>query len=83
MKSKQLSRTDFLARERTSLANERTFLAYFRTALSLLILGAAVIHFAPNPDIMLFGIFASAAGITTLLFGLWRFTKSRTRIHRR
>jgi putative membrane protein len=79
-RGKPISRTDFLARERTSLANERTFLAYLRTALSLLILGVALIHFSPDPDITLFGVFASAAGIIALAFGAWRFMKKHTRI---
>ncbi|OGG79734.1 hypothetical protein A3A39_04370 [Candidatus Kaiserbacteria bacterium RIFCSPLOWO2_01_FULL_54_13] len=78
----KINRTDFLARERTALANERTFLAYVRTALSLLILGAVLIHFSQNPNVVLFGVFASAAGIVALVFGTWRFLKVRIKIER-
>lgn len=79
-KAQELNRGDFLARERTSLANERTFLAYVRTALSLIVLGIVLIHFSQVPSTVLMGVFASAAGITILLFGLWRFFQKRVRI---
>lgn len=79
-KAQELNRGDFLARERTSLANERTFLAYVRTALSLIVLGIVLIHFSQEPSIALFGVFASAAGILVLSWGLWRFFQKRARI---
>jgi len=77
-----LDRRDFLAQERTALANERTFLAYVRTSISLLILGAVLVHFSENPNVVLFGVFASAAGIILLAFGTWRFLKMRIKIEK-
>ena len=81
-KSGTSNRSDFLAQERTALANERTFLAYIRAAISLLILGAVLIHFSQDTNVVLFGVFASAAGIIALVFGVWRFIKTKIKIER-
>jgi|GEM_PF-1806681 len=75
-------RSGALDRERTALANERTFLAYVRTSISLLVLGAVLIHFSQDPNVVLFGVFASGVGIIALLFGTWRFVKVRIKIER-
>jgi putative membrane protein len=76
------TRSRSLDRERTALANERTFLAYIRTSISLLVLGAVLIHFSQDPNVVLFGVFASGVGITALVFGTWRFLKVRIKIER-
>lgn len=69
------------ARERTRLANERTFLAYVRTAISLLILGAAAIHFFGNDSVTVaFGIFSLALGFLILAVGFVRFWRKREQI---
>ncbi|MFN2400002.1 MAG: YidH family protein [Gemmatimonadaceae bacterium] len=65
-----------LALERTHLANERTFAAWLRTGLSVAAAGIAVSHFLPRTDHTLGAIFV-IAGVSLIIFGAWRFTRTQ------
>jgi len=76
------SRLDSLAAERSRLANERTFLAYQRTALTLFVAGVTFIHFFDSLVIQIIGWVFIPAGLVSVLLGVIRYHRSRSRILR-
>lgn len=74
----ELSLSDLLAIDRTTLANERTFLAYLRTALGLIALGVTCLRLLG--DELLYravGIAFLVLGPLLLLWGIVRFVRVR------
>jgi putative membrane protein len=69
----EISRTDFLAMERTKLANERTFLAYFRSFVVMTSSGFAVLKLEMLQQLLTLGYFFIVAGIMMLVIGVVRF----------
>lgn len=74
-RSDELILRDELAIDRTLLANERTVLAYLRSAVSLVIAGLTIIHFATNTWFMLVGMACVPGGVATGIFGMKRYRK--------
>jgi len=72
-KGNELILRDELAIDRTLLANERTLLAYLRSAVSLVIAGLTILHFAPNGWFSIVGMACIPAGLASGLIGLRRF----------
>lgn len=64
---------DELAIDRTLLANERTLLAYLRSAVTLLLAGASIMHFAQPSWFQTLGIACLPAGILTAAIGVIRY----------
>ena len=73
MTKNDISRTDFLAMERTKLANERTFLAYFRSFVVMTSSGFAVLKLEMLQQLLTLGYFFIVAGIMMLIIGVVRF----------
>ena len=73
MEKLNLSLTDKLAIDRTSLANERTFLAYFRTFIVFLSSGFAIIKLDLLQEIKWIGHMLIIIAPLLLLIGLIRF----------
>lgn len=80
MQNKQLSRTDWLAIERTRLANERTFLAYFRTFIVFLGTAIAIFQVEMFENLKTFGIILAIASPIVLIIGLIRLFTVKKRI---
>jgi len=62
---------DELAIDRTLLANERTLMAYVRLAITLVIAGVSIIHFAMEKWFETIGFLCVPIGIAAGIFG-WR-----------
>ena len=82
MKAPEMSRTDYLALERTKLANERTFLAYFRTAIVFLSSGFAILKIEAFLNIIMLGYFLIIITFVVLFIGVVRFIYVKRRINR-
>lgn len=63
---------DELAIDRTLLANERTLLAYLRSAVSLVIAGASIMHFAGRDWFFWTGVACLPAGVLSAIIGIVR-----------
>ena len=75
---------DFLALVRTDLANERTLLAYGRTALMVSATGATLLKFYPDSLAVRAASWPLVAfGILIALFGMIRFARLQSRLHRK
>ncbi len=68
-----ISRTDYLALQRTKLANERTFLAYFRTFSVLLSSGLAIIKIDILENLIGLGYFFLFTSFVVIIIGVVRF----------
>ena len=66
---------DELAIDRTLLANERTMMAYVRLAITLVIAGVSIIHFAMEKWFQTIGFLCVPAGLAAGFFGWWRYQK--------
>jgi putative membrane protein len=66
---------DELAIDRTLLANERTLMAYVRLAITLVIAGISIIHFAMENWFETIGFLCVPVGIAAGLFGWSRYQK--------
>jgi putative membrane protein len=76
--SEQLIIRDHLAADRTALANERTFLAYIRTALAFVAGGIGLMKlFDDTFALVVIGWLFIPIGLGILIFGTYRFIKSR------
>ena len=71
---------DELAIDRTLLANERTLMAYVRLAITLIIAGVSIIHFAMEKWFETIGFLCVPIGITAGLFGWSRYQKMNRQI---
>jgi putative membrane protein len=81
--SEDLILRDELAVDRTLLANERTLLAYLRSAVSLVIAGFTMMHFAMGSEWFWFaGVVSIPAGVLTGLVGIMRFGRMHRMISR-
>lgn len=76
-KTRELTLNDHLAIDRTVLANERTILAYGRTALAMFIIGGSAIKFFTPLHAVLIGIPFISAGIAVMLWGWFRYQRTR------
>jgi putative membrane protein len=82
-RTKEISRTDWLALERTKLANERTFLAYFRTFVVCLSSGLAIVKIEMLSNLIILGYFLIVNAIVLLVIGIIRNAYSRKVIRKR
>ena len=73
METSKLSRTDYLAIERTRLANERTFLAYFRTFVVVFGSGLTLVKIEILEGMETLGYSFIALAVLLFLIGLIRF----------
>ena len=80
MSNAELSRTDFLAMERTKLANERTFLAYFRTFIVFLSSGVAIVKLDILSDISFVGYLLIILSPIMFAIGLVRYLLTKSRL---
>lgn len=71
---------DELAIDRTLLANERTLLAYLRSAVTLIIAGISIMHFASQSWFWTTGIVCIPTGIITGVIGIIRYRSMNRRI---
>jgi len=71
---------DELAIDRTLLANERTLMAYVRLAITLIIAGVSIIHFAMEKWFETIGFLCVPVGIAAGLFGWSRYQKMERQI---
>lgn len=78
--SEKLSKSDWLAIERTRLANERTFLAYFRTSLVFLGSGLSVLTIDFFVQIKYLGVILTALSPAILFVGIARLIQTRRKI---
>lgn len=69
---------DELAIDRTNLANERTWLAYVRLAITLMIAGISIVHFAMERWFETVGFLCVPIGLGTGIYGWRRFKKKQT-----
>ena len=82
METHKLSRTDYLAMERTRLANERTFLAYFRTFVVFMSSGFAIIKISVLEEIIHVGYFLVILAPLLFIIGLSRFVYVRRQLRK-
>lgn len=80
MKPNDISRTDFLALERTKLANERTFLAYFRTFVVFVSSGVVILKVDALENLMILGYAFIAMAIVLRSIGIIRFIYVKKRM---
>ncbi len=80
MTQDHISRTDYLALERTKLANERTFLAYFRTFVVFISSGFVILKVDALENLIFLGYAFIAMGIVLLVIGTIRFLYVRKRM---
>lgn len=80
MDNNEISRTDFLALERTKLANERTFLAYFRTFVVFVSSGIVILKVDALENLMILGYASIAMAILLLIIGIVRFIYVKKRM---
>lgn len=66
---------DELAIDRTLLANERTMMAYVRLAITLVIAGVSIIHFAMEKWFETIGFLCVPVGIAAGIFGWRRYVR--------
>jgi len=66
---------DELAIDRTLLANERTLMAYVRLAITLVIAGVSIIHFAMEKWFETIGFLCVPVGIAAGFLGWRRYQK--------
>jgi len=66
---------DELAIDRTLLANERTLMAYVRLAITLVIAGVSIIHFAMEKWFETIGFLCVPVGIAAGFVGWHRYQK--------
>ena len=78
----RMTRSDFLAIERTKLANERTSLAYFRSFVVILSSGLAIIKIDVLHNIIRLGYFFIAIAIMLIVIGIARFFYVKRQIRR-
>jgi putative membrane protein len=78
----EITRTDWLALERTKLANERTFLAYFRTFVVVLSSGLAIVKIDLLSSVAMLGYFFIATAIMLLFIGIIRLLQVKKRIRK-
>ena len=71
---------DELAIDRTLLANERTLMAYVRLAITLVIAGVSIIHFAMEKWFETIGFLCVPVGIAAAFFGWYRYQKMERQI---
>lgn len=74
-KKSDLILRDELAIDRTILANERTLLSYVRLAITLIIAGVSIVHFAMEKWFETIGILCVPIGILVGIFGWHRYQK--------
>ena len=74
-KKSDLILRDELAIDRTVLANERTLLAFVRLAITLIIAGVSIVHFAMEKWFETIGILCVPIGIGVGIFGWHRYQK--------
>ncbi|GAB5526033.1 MAG: hypothetical protein Roseis2KO_39050 [Roseivirga sp.] len=82
MLPEDISRTDFLALERTKLANERTFLAYFRTFVVFVSSGFVILKVDALENLIFLGYTFILMGAVLLLIGIMRFLYVKKRMAR-
>ncbi len=80
MNNDNLSKSDYLAVERTNMANERTLLAYLRTFIILISSGVAIIKIEFLNQISLLGIILMAFSPLVLMFGIFRYYNLKKKI---
>lgn len=73
---------DELAIDRTLLANERTLLSYLRSAVTLLIAGISIIHFATEGWFWSMGVACIPTGVITGVIGVARYSRMNRSIMR-
>jgi putative membrane protein len=66
---------DELAIDRTLLANERTLMAYVRLAITLVIAGVSIIHFAMEKWFETIGFLCVPVGIAAGILGWIRYQR--------
>jgi putative membrane protein len=66
---------DELAIDRTLLANERTMMAYVRLAITLVIAGVSIIHFAMEKWFETIGFLCVPVGIAAGILGWIRYQR--------
>ncbi len=71
---------DELAIDRTLLANERTLMAYVRLAITMVIAGVSIIHFAMEKWFETIGFLCVPVGIAAGLFGWRRYQRMERQI---
>jgi len=74
-KKSDLILRDELAIDRTVLANERTLLAFVRLAITLIIAGVSIVHFAMEKWFETIGILCVPIGIVVGICGWHRYQK--------
>ena len=74
-KKSELILRDELAIDRTVLANERTLLAYVRLAITLIIAGISIVHFAMEKWFETIGFLCVPIGIVAGIYGWCRYQK--------
>ena len=74
-KKSDLILRDELAIDRTVLANERTLLAYVRLAITLIIAGISIVHFAMEKWFETIGFLCVPIGIVAGIYGWRRYQK--------
>ncbi len=73
----QLILRDELAIDRTILANERTWLAYVRLAITLIIAGVSIVHFAMEKWFETVGFLCVPIGLGTGIYGWRRYERMK------
>lgn len=82
MAQTDISRTDYLAMERTKLANERTFLAYFRTFVVFVSSGFVILKVDALENLIFLGYAFIVMGAVLLIIGIMRFLYVKRRMAR-
>ncbi len=80
MNAENISRSDWLALQRTRLANERTFLAYFRTFVVVFGTGLTIVKVEILQSIVALGYTFLGVAIVLLAIGVTRFLLVRKRL---
>jgi putative membrane protein len=79
-KKSDLILRDELAIDRTVLANERTLLSYIRLAITLIIAGISIVHFAMEKWFETIGFLCVPIGIVAGIYGWCRYQKMAAEI---
>jgi len=79
-KKSDLILRDELAIDRTVLANERTLLSYVRLAITLIIAGISIVHFAMEKWFETIGFLCIPIGIIAGIYGCRRYQKMAAEI---
>jgi putative membrane protein len=72
---------DHLAVDRTMLANETTFLSYIRTSLTVLVVGATLVHVFSDSFTKILGIIMILIGLFIFVFGYHRALRVQSKIN--